>query len=161
MSNPLDYGVVITDDDGRIKRFLEKPGWGEVFSDTVNTGIYIIEPEVFQFYEKNKAVDFSSDLFPALLAAGQPLYGFVADGYWSDVGNLNQYRQANYDLLAGKIQFTPPGQEIAPGIWAGEGTEIDQESSLEPPLVLGKYVRVCQGAKLGAFSVIGDQQLGE
>ncbi|NLW55655.1 MAG: NTP transferase domain-containing protein [Firmicutes bacterium] len=159
VSNPLDYGVVITDDDGRIKRFLEKPGWGEVFSDTVNTGIYIIEPEVFQFYEKNKAVDFSKDLFPALLAAGQPLYGFVADGYWSDVGNLNQYRQANYDLLAGKIQFTPPGQEIAPGIWAGEGTEIDQESSLEPPLVLGKYVRVCQGAKLGAFSVIGDHSL--
>ncbi len=159
VSNPLDYGVVITGADGRIKRFLEKPGWGEVFSDTVNTGIYLIEPEVFRFYEKNKAVDFSKDLFPALLAAGQPLYGYVAGGYWSDVGNLNQYRQANYDLLAGKIQFKPPGQEIAPGIWAGEGTEIDQESSLEPPLVLGKYVRVCKGAKIGAYSVIGDHCL--
>lgn len=159
VSNPLDYGVVITEEDGRIKRFLEKPGWGEVFSDTVNTGIYLIEPEVFRFYEKNKAVDFSKDLFPSLLTAGQPLYGFVADGYWSDVGNLNQYRQANYDLQAGKIKFDPPGQEIAPGIWAGEGTEVDQESSLEPPLVLGKYVRVRKGAKLGAYSVIGDHSL--
>ncbi|HBK68857.1 MAG TPA: nucleotidyltransferase, partial [Firmicutes bacterium] len=125
VNNPLDYGVVITDVEGKIKRFLEKPGWGEVFSDTVNTGIYVIEPEVFQYYEKNKAVDFSKDLFPRLLEAGKPLYGFVAEGYWSDVGNLNQYRQANYDLLARKINFDLQGQEIAPGIWAGEGTEID------------------------------------
>lgn len=159
VNNPLDYGVVITDVEGKIKRFLEKPGWGEVFSDTVNTGIYVIEPEVFQYYEKNKAVDFSKDLFPRLLEAGKPLYGFVAEGYWSDVGNLNQYRQANYDLLARKINFDLQGQEIAPGIWAGEGTEIDQESVLEAPLVLGKYVRVKKGVKLGKYSVLGDHIL--
>ena len=77
VTNPLDYGVVITEEDGRIKRFLEKPGWGEVFSDTVNTGIYLIEPEVFRYYEKDQAVDFSKDLFPLLLKAGEPLYGYM------------------------------------------------------------------------------------
>ena len=159
VSNPLDYGVVITDEEGRIKRFLEKPGWGEVFSDTVNTGIYLIEPEVFQYYDKDKAVDFSKDLFPLLLASGKPLYGYIAEGYWSDVGNLHQYRQANYDLLAGKIKFSPPGQEISSGIWAGEGTEIDQDSILEPPIVLGRYVRIRKGVKIGKYSVLGDHCL--
>lgn len=156
VANPLDYGVVITAEDGRIRRFLEKPGWGEVFSDTVNTGIYLIEPEVFRYYEKNKAVDFSKDLFPQLLQAGEPLYGFVADGYWSDVGNLAQYRQANYDLLDGKLEFSPPGTEIAPRLWVGEGTELAPDSVVEGPVVLGKYVRVESKARLGPYSIIGD-----
>ena len=125
--------------NGRIKRFLEKPGWGEVFSDTVNTGIYLIEPEVFRYYEKDKAVDFSKDLFPLLLQAGEPLYGYVAAGYWSDVGNLGQYRQANYDLLDGKLEFTPPGHELVPGVWVGEGTELPSAVQVEAPVVLGKY----------------------
>jgi len=156
VANPLEYGVVITAEDGRIKRFLEKPGWGEVFSDTVNTGIYLIEPEVFRYYEKNKAVDFSKDLFPLLLQAGAPLYGFVAGGYWSDVGNLAQYRQANYDLLDGKLAFSPPGAEIAPGLWVGEGTELAPDCVVEGPVVLGKYVRIGHKAHLGKYSVIGD-----
>lgn len=159
VTNPLDYGVVITEEDGRIKRFLEKPGWGEVFSDTVNTGIYLIEPEVFRYYEKDQAVDFSKDLFPLLLKAGEPLYGYVAEGYWSDVGNLGQYRQANYDLLDGKLKFTPPGQELAPGIWVGEGTELPTTVQVEAPVVLGKYVRVSKNAKLGKHTIVGDHSL--
>ena len=159
VTNPLDYGVVITETDGRIKRFLEKPGWGEVFSDTVNTGIYLIEPEVFRYYEKNKAVDFSKDLFPLLLQAGEPLYGYVAAGYWSDVGNLTQYRQANCDLLDGKLKFTPPGRELAPGLWVGEGTELAPSCKVETPVVLGKYVRVGKNAHLGAHSIIGDHSI--
>lgn len=159
VTNPLEYGVVITEEDGRVKRFLEKPGWGEVFSDTVNTGIYLIEPEIFRYYEKGKAVDFSKDLFPLLLQAGAPLYGYVAEGYWSDVGNLAQYRQANYDLLDGKLQFTPAGQELAPGIWVGEGTELPATVQVEAPVALGKYVRVNKNATLGKHTVIGDHSL--
>lgn len=159
VTNPLDYGVVITEADGRIKRFLEKPGWGEVFSDTVNTGIYLIEPEVFRYYERNKAVDFSKDLFPLLLQASQPLYGYVAEGYWSDVGNLTQYRQANCDLLDGKLKFTPSGREIAPGVWVGEGTELAPGCSVEAPVVLGKYVRVGKNAQLGTYSIVGDHSI--
>lgn len=159
VANPLDYGVVITEEDGRIKRFLEKPGWGEVFSDTVNTGIYLIEPEIFRYYEKDKEVDFSKDLFPLLLQAGAPLYGYVAEGYWSDVGNLAQYRQANYDLLDGKLKFKPPGREVAPGVWVGEGTELPPTAQVEAPVALGRYVRIGKDAKLGKHTVIGDHSL--
>ncbi|NLM37306.1 MAG: NTP transferase domain-containing protein [Firmicutes bacterium] len=159
VATPLDYGVVITEEDGRIKRFLEKPGWGEVFSDTVNTGIYLIEPEVFRYYEKDQEVDFSKDLFPLLLRAGAPLYGYVAAGYWSDVGNLAQYRQANYDLLDGKLKFKPSGQEVAPRVWVGEGTELPPTAQVEAPVVLGRYVRVGKNARLGRNTVVGDHSL--
>lgn len=78
---PLEYGVVITNKEGRVKQFLEKPGWGEVFSDTVNTGIYILEPDVLEFIEPGKMVDFSKDLYPQLLAVGEPLYAYIMRGY--------------------------------------------------------------------------------
>ena len=83
--NPLEYGVVMVNDEGRIIRFLEKPGWGEVFSDTVNTGIYILEPEVLDYIPPGKKFDFSRDLFPLLMEEGRPLYGCVLPGYWCDI----------------------------------------------------------------------------
>lgn len=156
VDNPLEYGVVITDSDGRIRRFLEKPGWGEVFSDTVNTGIYVLEPEVLNYFDKGQVFDFSKDLFPLLLGKGVPMYGYVATGYWSDIGNLEQYRQAHYDVLTGKIRVCIPGKEIKPGIWAGEGVQIAADASLEAPLLLGDYCRIESGAHVGAFTVIGN-----
>src|SRR3989337_1493430 len=86
--NPLEYGVVIINEDGAIRQFLEKPSWGEVFSDTVNTGIYVLDPRIFEYYEAGRPVDFSQDVFPELLRAGEPIFGYVADGYWCDVGNI-------------------------------------------------------------------------
>ncbi len=84
--NPLEFGIIIADEDGRIQRFLEKPTWGQVFSDTVNTGIYVMEPEVLAQVPAGEQVDWSGDVFPRLLETGAPLYGWVADGYWEDVG---------------------------------------------------------------------------
>jgi mannose-1-phosphate guanylyltransferase / phosphomannomutase len=156
VDNPLEYGVVITDQEGAIQRFLEKPGWGEVFSDTVNTGIYILDPKIFQFFRRGQAFDFSKDLFPMLLSSGEPLYGYVAPGYWSDIGNLEQYRQAHYDVLTGKVGVSIPGREIRPGIWAGEAVEIDPEAVVEAPALFGNYCRVKAGAEIGGFSVVGD-----
>ena len=83
--NPIEFGVVITDEQHRIKRFLEKPSSSEIFSDTVNTGTYILEPEVLQYLPPNQETDFSKDLFPLLLEKDEPMYGFVAEGYWCDV----------------------------------------------------------------------------
>lgn len=156
VDNPLEYGVVITKTDGQIERFLEKPGWGEVFSDTVNTGIYILEPEIFKYYQPGQVFDFSKDLFPLLLAKGEPLYGYIAEGYWSDIGNLDQYRQAHYDLLAGKVKLSIPGHEIQPGIWVGIGTEISTEAELNGPIILGDYCQIKSGVKISELSVIGN-----
>jgi mannose-1-phosphate guanylyltransferase / phosphomannomutase len=103
VENPLDFGIVITHEDGSIERFLEKPTWGEVFSDTVNTGIFVLEPEIFDWIDAGVAVDFSSDVFPRLLDAGKPLFGAVAEGYWEDVGTLDAYVKVHQDVLDGKV----------------------------------------------------------
>jgi len=90
VEHPLEFGVVIVDEEGRIQRFLEKPGWGQVFSDTVNTGIYVIEPEVLDHIPEGQPYDFSHNLFPKLFDMRKPLYGVVCDGYWQDIGSLEQ-----------------------------------------------------------------------
>ena len=90
VDNPLEFGIVVTDSAGRIERFLEKPDWGQVFSDTINTGIYVLEPEVLDFIPEGRSFDFSRDLFPYLLENGYPLYGYVADGYWCDIGTARR-----------------------------------------------------------------------
>ncbi len=156
VDNPLEYGVVITDEQGAVKRFLEKPGWGEVFSDTVNTGIYILEPKVFSYFEKGREFDFGKNLFPMLLANDEPMYGYVAPGYWSDIGNLEQYRQAHYDALTGNVKVSIPGREIKPGLWVGEGVELDPAARIGTPVLLGDYCRVKAGAEIGGFSVLGE-----
>ncbi|HQJ75934.1 MAG TPA: nucleotidyltransferase family protein, partial [Bacteroidota bacterium] len=103
--NPLQYGVVITKDDGKISRFLEKPTWGEVFSDTINTGIYILEPEILDKIPYKQEFDFSKNLFPLLLKENSALYGYIAEGYWRDVGNLNEYLDAHIDCLSGNVEI--------------------------------------------------------
>ncbi len=100
MPDPLEFGITILDDDGRVQRFLEKPTWGQVFSDTVNTGIYVMEPEVLDCVEPRTEVDWSADVFPRCsMAKGLPVYGYVADGYWEDVGTHDSYLKAQADVL--------------------------------------------------------------
>ena len=108
VENPLEFGIVITRDDGSIERFLEKPSWGQVFSDTINTGIFVLEPEIFDYIEPDRSVDFSSEVFPALLADGKPLFGAIAEGYWEDVGTLESYLSAHKDILDGRVRGRHP-----------------------------------------------------
>ena len=159
VSSPLEYGVVLVGGDGGILRFLEKPGWGEVFSDTVNTGIYLIEPEVLSLIPQDKAFDFSRDLFPLMLAEGGGLYGFVAEGYWSDIGTLEQYRRANYDALARRVKISIPGVEFRPGVWIGQGMELDARAVIEAPALIGDYCRIGGGTVIGAYSSLGDHSV--
>jgi mannose-1-phosphate guanylyltransferase/phosphomannomutase len=102
---PLQYGIVMTNEDGKISRFLEKPSWGQVFSDTINTGIYILEPEVLDLIPYQEEFDFSKDLFPLMLRKNLPLYGYITDGYWRDIGNLNEYQLGQSDALKGDVQL--------------------------------------------------------
>ncbi|MCW2614262.1 MAG: mannose-phosphate guanyltransferase [Frankiales bacterium] len=154
--DPVDFGIVIQDDTGRIERFLEKPTWGQVFSDTVNTGIYVMEPEVFRYVERGRPVDWSGEVFPALLAEGAPLFGHVAEGYWEDVGSLDSYRRANADVLHRRVDVEIDGFEVAPSVWIGEGAEVDEDAVLEGPLVIGAYAKVEAGASIRPGTVLGD-----
>ncbi len=156
VENPLEFGVVIVDEEGRIQRFLEKPGWGQVFSDTVNTGIYVLEPEIFDHIPEGQPYDFSHDLFPKLFDMRKPLYGTVCDGYWQDVGSLEQYLQANRDALDGKIRLTPPGVRLRGNIWVGKGAVVESLDDVEGPAVIGENVRLDPGARILSHTVLGD-----
>ncbi|MDK2815867.1 MAG: mannose-phosphate guanylyltransferase / phosphomannomutase [Moorella sp. (in: firmicutes)] len=155
VDNPLEYGVVITNPDGSIRSFLEKPSWGEVFSDRVNTGIYILEPEVLELVPEGQSFDFSKDLFPRLLKEKRPLFGVTLSGYWCDIGNLTQYRQAQEDILSGKVKVRVVGEDRGKGVVAGAEVEIDPTARIEGPVLIGSYCRIGPGAAVGPFTVLG------
>jgi mannose-1-phosphate guanylyltransferase / phosphomannomutase len=155
VQNPLEFGVIITDDEGHITQFLEKPGWGQVFSDTINTGIYVLDPKIFHYFERDVVFDFSNDLFPILLKNGDPLYGFTASGYWCDVGNLGEYSRANADALEGLVQVKIPGHNIGDDVWVEAGAEIAEGAHLDGPIYLGQSARVLAEARIHGPSVIG------
>jgi mannose-1-phosphate guanylyltransferase / phosphomannomutase len=154
VDNPLEFGIVVTDEDGRIERFLEKPSWAQVFTDTINTGIYVVQPEVLRDIPSDRSYDFSKELFPLLLEKGRPLYGWVAEGYWQDIGNLDQYRQANFDALDGRVRLDVPGIRLRGNVWVGEGVELDHVEAVEGPAFIGNYCRIGPEAKVGAYSVL-------
>ncbi len=142
VDNPLEYGVVITAEDGKIVRFLEKPSWGEVFSDTINTGIYILEPEIFDLIPAKTEFDFSKNLFPLMLEKKLPLYGYIADGYWKDIGSLDEYINAHQDVLNGNVTVDLRGDRIG-----GMGKDV----------IVGKNVKINKSkTKFKGGVVIGD-----
>jgi mannose-1-phosphate guanylyltransferase/phosphomannomutase len=155
VDNPLEFGIVVTDEDGRIERFLEKPSWGQVFSDTINTGIYVLEPEVLRHIPGDRPFDFSKELFPLLLEMGRPLYGMVCEGYWQDIGNLDQYRQANFDALEERVRLSVPGIRLRGNVWIGEGVELDDLDVVEGPAFVGANCRIATDASVGPYSVLG------
>ncbi|EDX77542.1 Nucleotidyl transferase family [Coleofasciculus chthonoplastes PCC 7420] len=154
--NPVEFGVVITDEQMRIRRFLEKPSTSEIFSDTVNTGTYILEPSVLDYLPENTESDFSKDLFPLLLDKGEPMYGFVADGYWCDVGHLDAYRESHYDALDRKVEIDFAYEEQRSGLWVGQNTSIDPTAKIETPALIGSNCRIGPGVNIEAGTVIGD-----
>ncbi|MGB6057247.1 MAG: mannose-1-phosphate guanyltransferase [Microthrixaceae bacterium] len=155
VENPLEYGIVISNEDGSIERFLEKPTWGQVFSDTINSGIYVLEPRIFDWIAPDVPVDFSSDVFPELLASGEKVFGSIAEGYWEDVGTLEAYLRAHKDILDERVEVRIPGFQVADGVYVGEGAEIHPAAVLNGPAVIGDNCFVDAGVQLGEYSVIG------
>jgi mannose-1-phosphate guanylyltransferase / phosphomannomutase len=154
--DPLEYGVISVEEDGRIARFLEKPSWREVISDTVNTGIYVVQPQVLARIPSNRPVDWSQDLFPAMLARGDSLYGYVASGYWCDIGTFAEYQRANADLLNGALNLGELGNHIGGGIWTGGSVAIAPDAQLFGPVFLGEEVQIKAGVVINGPSVIRD-----
>ncbi|MEZ4736945.1 MAG: sugar phosphate nucleotidyltransferase [Caldilineaceae bacterium] len=155
--NPLEYGVVVTDEVGYVDRFLEKPSWSELISDTVNTGIYVLEPEALALIPSDVAYDFSNELFPMMLQNGLPIYGYVADGYWCDVGNIAEYQRATADLLYGRVKLSEPiGTHVGGGIWVGHHVDIAPSAQLFGPIFLGNEVKIKGDVQIYGPSVIRD-----
>ncbi len=155
VQNPLEYGVVMTNPDGKVDKFLEKPGWSEVFSDTVNTGIYIIEPEALAQIEQEKQYDFSKELFPKLLRNGDPIFALPLEGYWCDVGMPSQYISAHHDILSGRTGVEIPGKKVAENIWVEEGADISSSAKLVGPCLVGARALIAKNASVGPLTCIG------
>jgi len=158
VENPLQFGVVIANSDNVIEKFLEKPSWGEVFSDTINTGIYIIEPEILKFIPKGENFDFAKDLFPTLMKKGIPLMGYNLSGYWRDVGNPESYREVYDDILKDRVKFKIPGIKTTfpdGTLYSDTPYKLDKSIEIIGKVVLGKDVVLKKNIKLNN-TVIGN-----
>ncbi len=165
VEDPLQFGVVITDETGRIERFLEKPGWGEVFSDTINTGIYIIEPEIVEYIPTKGAYDFSKDLFPKLMQEGIDLWGCTIEGYWRDVGNPQSYRDVHKDIFSGKVLYDLPGtcaRKDGLVLCLDDSVKLPPSVTCKGMVIIGKDTIIAEGVTLedcviGEGCVVGEE----
>ncbi len=150
VTDPLQFGVVITDKASRITKFLEKPGWGEVFSDTINTGIYILEPEVLELIPDGENRDWSNDVFPKMLERNDALFGCDMQGYWADIGNPEAYLDACHDICHGKVsvQIAEPPCPAGSTVFIDPGALVDDQAKLSGMVVLGDNTRIQGNARL-------------
>lgn len=156
---PLEYGVVVTDKLGRVTGFLEKPSWGEAFSDKINTGIYILEPQIFNYFERNLKIDFSNDIFPMALKENIPMYGYTTEDYWCDIGNIEQFMSCQYDILNGLVNVNIKGKLYKENIWLGDNCEISELAKVEGPVFIGSGTRIYENCIIGSYTVINKNNI--
>jgi mannose-1-phosphate guanylyltransferase len=151
------YGVVVTDDDGRVRSFQEKPAVDEAASDMINTGIYIFEPQVLDYVPEGEPFDIGSDLFPRLVADGAPFYALPMEFEWVDIGKVPDYWQAIRSVLQGQVrQVQIPGKEVRPGIYAGLNVAANWDKiRVEGPIYVGGMTRIEDGATIIGPAMIG------
>lgn len=151
IENPLAYGIVITNPDGRIVRFLEKPTWGEAFSDTINTGTYILEPSAISLIPENTNYDFSQNLYPLMLSRQMRLYGKIMDGYWKDIGNVNEYRNVHQDFFNRQLALDLKVGQQEHGearVFAGNNTHLEEGVTCEGTVIFGDDCYIETGTTL-------------
>lgn len=151
----FDYGVTLTGPGGRIKGFREKPSWGDVFSNQVNTGIYMFEPEVFRYIPQG-VYDFGHQLWPKLLKLRKPIFAWEWKGYWCDVGNLHEYRKSQVDALDGKVRLRIPGWQMRQSVWVEEDVQLHPSAVLKAPCLIGAGVTIGANCTIGPYTVVGE-----
>ncbi|MEA5553932.1 NDP-sugar synthase [Anabaena cylindrica UHCC 0172] len=151
------YGVVVTDEDNRIKAFQEKPSTEEALSTNINTGIYIFEPEVFNYIPSGVEYDIGGDLFPKLVEINAPFYAIPMDFEWVDIGKVPDYWRAIRGVLLGEIKNVQiPGHEVAPGIYTGLNVAVNWDKvDITGPVYIGGMTRIEDGAKIVGPAMIG------
>jgi mannose-1-phosphate guanylyltransferase/mannose-1-phosphate guanylyltransferase/phosphomannomutase len=156
VEDPSELGVVIVGPGGRIQGFQEKPDPAEALSNLGNCGIYVFEPEIFDYFPDTDFVDWANDVFPALLEQDVPFYGHAIDGYWNDIGNLAEFRQGNFDALEGKVTVETAGAEIEGGLMLADSATLEGYAMMEPPIYVGEDCTIGESVRLTGPVVIGD-----
>ncbi|MEG4037201.1 NDP-sugar synthase [Microcoleus sp. Pol12B5] len=151
------YGVVVTDESGKVKAFQEKPSVEEALSTDINTGIYIFEPEIFKYIPSGQEYDIGSELFPKLVAEGAPFYGISMDFEWVDIGKVPDYWRAIQSVLLGQVKnVSIPGIEVRPGIYAGLNVAVNWDKvDITGPVYIGGMTIIEDGAKIVGPTMIG------
>jgi NDP-sugar pyrophosphorylase family protein len=162
VEDPSDFGVVVLDDEQKIMAFQEKPQKTEAQSKLANAGFYVMEPEILDLIPADTFYDFGKQLFPLLVERNEKLYGYQMNEYWSDVGNLDHYRQANFDALSEKVKVKIVGRQIAKNRWIGKGTKVADGAEISGKIAVGSNCHIGKNVKLkgnnliGGFSIIED-----
>lgn len=156
VTDTTQYGVVALDPDDNILAFQEKPEPGLAISTLANTGIYVLEPEALEYIPEDTFYDFANDVFPRLLEAGEKIVGYEGDFYWSDIGNLEAYRAAQGDALAGKVQVSVPGERWGEGLWVDRSARLHPTTTLAGRAVIGAYANIGSAVTLAGDVTVGD-----
>ncbi len=156
VTDPSQFGVVVLEEGGRIANFVEKPKPGTAPSNLVNMGVYLFEPQILDLIPSGKFYDFGKELFPFLLEQKEPFYGYTTNDYWRDVGNLSEYRECHNDFFENPELLNINVQQVEPGLWIGENTQIDPTATIEAPCVIGPNCIIGPNAKVCERSVIGE-----
>ncbi len=150
-----EFGVVELDGDGNILGFQEKPDPKEAISTLANTGIYVFEPRALEYVPEDTFFDFARDVFPRFLEAGEKFVGYQGDFYWSDIGTLEAYRQAQYDVLSGRVRVRVPGEKRGESLWVGEDAQIHPSVDIEGHVLVGKDAVIGRGVTLSGDVTVG------
>jgi NDP-sugar pyrophosphorylase family protein len=155
VDDPSQYGIVMTNEKGRITRFSEKPKGELIFGNAANTGIYIFEPRVLDLIPRGKFYDFGRDLFPLLIDLKEPFYGLLTSSYWRDIGGLAEYREAHYDALTYKACLRILEHQTERQTWIGSNVQIDEAAQIEPPVLIGNGCSIERGAQVLGNTILG------
>lgn len=178
VDNPSAYGLVECEEDGRVRRFLEKPSYDEITCDTINAGVYVLEPELLELIPEGRNYSFERGFFPHLLRDQVPFYGYVHRGYWIDIGTPEKYLKVHRDILAGTFAFegfspnaggtyvdpeatVEPGAKLTGPAYIGRGATVKAGAILEPYVVVGPNCRIEEGARVGNSVLWSNVRVGE
>jgi mannose-1-phosphate guanylyltransferase len=150
-----EFGVVEVNGEGNILGFQEKPDPEEAISTLANTGIYVLEPRALDYIPEDTFFDFARDVFPKFLHAGERFVGYQGDFYWSDIGTLEAYRQAQYDVLSGKVRIKIPGEKRRNGLWVGEDAQIHPSATIKGHVLVGRDAVVGRDVTLSGDVTVG------
>jgi mannose-1-phosphate guanylyltransferase/phosphomannomutase len=156
VEDPTIYGLVITDNNQRVLEFREKPSWEHVTTNTINAGIYIVDPSIFKLVPKGKEFSFERQLYPTLLEKGEKMFGYVTDAYWMDIGDPVKYLKAHHDILSGDVMAIIPGNKISANIWVEDDVNISSSAKVRGPALIGSHSQIAEDVYIDEFVVLGD-----
>lgn len=156
VEDPTPFGLILTNQDGRVTSFIEKPSWSMVTAKTINAGIYIVDPKIFRGVPANKSYSFERQLYPDLLTAGEPIYGYLSSAYWIDIGNPEKYKEAHQAIMRGEVAVKIFGTRVDGKFWLGKETHPEASSRFIGSSIVGERVRLGKETEVKDYVVLGD-----